>query len=76
MDIEGWEIKAFSGMANIIRDNPSLEMIIEVYPARLVEIGSSLEEYVGFLQRHFRIHIIGRDGPTGEVGLWDIQRAT
>lgn len=76
MDIEGGEPKALNGMTNIIKNSPNLKMIIEVFPARLVEIGSSLEEYIGFLQHHFQLHIIGRNGLTSEVGLWDIQRAT
>lgn len=76
MDIEGGETKALSGMPKIIKNSPSLKMIIEVFPEGLVEAGSSLEEYIGFLQRHFHLHSIGKGGLTSEMGLWDIQKAT
>ncbi len=76
MDIEGGEPKALHGMPKIIKNSPNLEMIIEVYPQGLVGIGSSLEEYIGFLQHYFQLHIIGERGLTSEVGLLDIQRAT
>ena len=74
MDIEGGETQALRGMTNIIRKNPNLKMIIEVFPAGLVEVGSSLVEYIGFLQQHFHLRIIERDGLSRDVGLWDIQR--
>ncbi len=72
MDIEGGETRALKGMAKIIRNNPNLEMMIEV---GLAEVGSSLEEYIGFLQRYFQLHIIGKCGLTSVVDLRDIQRA-
>lgn len=76
MDIEGGEAKALSGMAGIIKNNPNLGMITEVFPMKLIEAGSSLEEYIGFLQEHFQLYIIGKAKVTSEVGLWDIQKAT
>jgi len=76
MDIEGGETKALRGMTKIIKNNPSLKMIIEVFPEGLIKVGSNLEEYVGFLQRHFKLHIIGKYRATSDAGLQDIQMAT
>lgn len=73
MDIEGGETKALRGMLGIIMNNPNLEMIIEVSPVGLMRVGSSLEGFVNFLQRYFRLHIIGRNGLTDTVSLQDIQ---
>lgn len=75
MDIEGGEPKALRAMVKVIKNNPNLGMIIEVFPARLVEVGSSLEEYTDFLQHYFRLYIIGKSGLTSEVGLCGIQEA-
>jgi len=75
MDIEGGETKALKGMTKIIENNPNLKMILEVFPKGLEEVGSSLGEYIGFLQRYFDLYIIGGNGLIGEVGLWDIRRA-
>lgn len=75
MDIEGGETKAFKGMARIIHNSADLKMIIEVSSARLVEVGSNLGEYIGFLLRYFHLYIIGKNGLTSEVGLSGIERA-
>lgn len=76
MDIEGGETLALNGMAKIIKNNPNLKMIIEVFPTGLVRVSSSLEEYIGFLQRYFHLYIIGKTGLTSEVGLRDIRKVT
>ena len=74
MDIEGGEVKALAGMERIIDNNPNLKMIIEVFPIGLDNVGSSLEEFIGFLQKHFHLYIVGQR--YDEVGLADIQEAT
>jgi len=76
MDIEGGEAKAIKGMANIIKNNPNLKMIIEICPKGLRELGSSLEEHIGLLKNSFRLYIIGNGGITSEARLEDIQTAT
>ena len=75
MDIEGGETKALSGAVKTIENNINLEMMIEVFPERLVGAGSSLKEYVELLQYHFRLYIIRKCGLTGEAGLQDIRKA-
>ncbi len=74
MDVEGGETKAINGMTGIIKNNPSLKMIIEVCPSGLKELGSSLEEHIGFLRNHFRIHTVGKNGLASEASLEDIKR--
>jgi len=73
MDIEGGEMKALKGMSNIIKNNPNLMIMVEVFPNGLLEIGSSLEEYIGLLQRYFRLYFV--DGGN-EVGLGEIKQET
>lgn len=58
MDIEGSEVKALAGMQVIIRNNPSLILITEVFPKELKEASSSFEEYITKLQRNFTIQVI------------------
>ena len=74
MDIEGAETRAFRGMTRIIKNNPDLKMIVEVFPRGMFEAGSSLEEFISFLRQYFRLHIIEKRGLTSEVELPDIQR--
>lgn len=73
MDIEGGETRALKGMTNIIRNNPNLKMIVEVFPIGLKNVGSSLEEFMGSLQQYFKLYIVGGD-ETVDIGLKDIQR--
>lgn len=75
MDIEGAETQAINGMANIIKNNPDLKLMIEVCPKGLIELGSSLEEHIKLLQDNFRLHIIGKNGITEEASLQDIKMA-
>lgn len=58
MDIEGAEAKALVGMQGIIRDNPNVILVTEVYPEALRKAGSSVEEYVTKLLEWFDIRVI------------------
>ncbi len=74
MDIEGAETHAFRGMARIIKNNPDLKMIVEVFPRGMLEVGSSIEEFVSFLQQYFELYVIEKSGLRGAVDLQDIKR--
>jgi FkbM family methyltransferase len=58
MDIEGAEVLAFEGMQTIIRDNPHIILITEVFPKALLKAGSSFEEYVTKLLNQFDVKVI------------------
>jgi FkbM family methyltransferase len=58
MDIEGSEAKALVGMQGIIRDNPKLILVTEVFPEALKEAGSSVEAYVTALLKWFDVRVI------------------
>ena len=73
MDIEGGETNALKGMTNVIKNNPQLKMIVEVFPIGLKNVGSSLEEFVESLQRCFKLYIVG-GSDTVDVGLQEIQQ--
>ena len=73
MDVEGGEVKVLQGMTRVIKNNPSLKMMVEVLPEVLEKSGSNTDEYVALLQKDFRLRIICGDGLTGEVGLSDIK---
>jgi FkbM family methyltransferase len=77
MDVEGAETRALLGMTGVLRNNRDLKMIIEVFPKKLEEANSGLEELVSLLiQSRFRLHIIGKGGLGTEAGLGDIRAAT
>lgn len=75
MDIEGGETAALKGMQGIIKNNPELKMIVELFPIGLKRVGSSLEEFVDSLQQHFFLYIIEKDGSTSFTDLAGIRRA-
>jgi len=58
MDIEGAEALVLAGMQNVIRNNPNLILITEVYPRVLEIAGSTLKEYVLMLYEWFDVMII------------------
>jgi Ca2+-binding EF-hand superfamily protein len=62
-------------MQGIIKNNPDLKMIVELFPIGLGRVGSSLEEFVGTLQQHFRLFTVDRDGSVCFAELADIQKA-
>jgi FkbM family methyltransferase len=74
MDIEGGETNTLKGMTNIIRNNPNLKMIVEVFPIGLKNVGSSLEEFVESLQQYFMLYTVDSYGGTLVACLRDIQQ--
>jgi len=58
MDIEGSESLALKGMRNVIKHNPNLKLITEVYPERLKGLGSSLANYIDELKEYFDLSVI------------------
>lgn len=74
MDIEGGEVFALCGMKNIIRNNPDLMMIAEVYPAGLIEAGSTVKQYVSTLQEYFNLFTIDKHGRLDVATLDNIER--
>lgn len=74
MDIEGGERAAINGMVNTIKNNPNLQMVVEVYPPGLKRAGWTLKEYVSFLSQYFHLYIIGAKNLADEVGYCDIQK--
>jgi FkbM family methyltransferase len=72
MDVEGGECKALDGMSRLVRGNPKLQMLTEVYPEGLKRAGSSEREYVRMLRADFRLFMM--DGT--EAGEEDVVRAT
>lgn len=52
MDVEGAEPLVITGMTNIIQSNRQLKIVTELYPKRLIQWGSSAEEYLNMLLRH------------------------
>ncbi len=73
MDIEGGERAALNGMTKVIKSNPNLVMLIEVYPRGIAMAGGDLKEYIEFLITRFHLYIVGKNGITSEVGYMDIQ---
>lgn len=45
IDIEGAEVRAFSGMEKLIEENEKLKMFIEFYPDAIREMGDSPEDF-------------------------------
>jgi len=58
MDIEGAEALALAGMHSVIKNNPNLVLLTEVYPLGLEATGSSLELYVTELLQWFEVNLI------------------
>lgn len=58
MDIEGAEVKALVGMQRIIRDNPDLILVTEVFPEALQKAGTSFITYVAILLELFDVKVI------------------
>jgi len=52
MDVEGAEPLVIAGMTNIIQSNRQLKIVTELYPKRLIQWGSSPQEYLDMLLRH------------------------
>ncbi len=73
MDIEGGERVALNGMTEVIRNNPDLVMLVEVYLQGIASAGWDLKEYIDFLITRFHLHIVRKHGITSEVGYTDIQ---
>lgn len=65
IDIEGAEVTALEGMANILEKNQSLRIITEFYPNLLRMAGSSPEGYLGKLMEYgFKLYHINEQGKT------------
>ncbi len=73
MDIEGGERAALNGMTKVIRNNPDLVMLVEVYLQGIVSAGWDLKGYIDFLISRFHLHIVRKNGITDEAGYKDIQ---
>ncbi|MFC2122467.1 FkbM family methyltransferase [Bacteroidota bacterium] len=59
MDVEGAEPLVIAGMTKIIQSNRHLKIVTELNPKRLIQWGSSPQEYVDMLLRHgFEIYNI------------------
>ena len=62
MDIEGAEMAALEGMANIIKKNDNLRIITEFVPHRLIEAGVSPESFLNLITDYgFSIYVIDED---------------
>ena len=59
MDIEGAEFLALHGMKSLIKKNPEMVLVTEIFVPGLVSAGTSVKEYVYALEEmNFRFELI------------------
>lgn len=72
MDIEGAEMSALEGMANIIRENENLKIITEFYPEALQISGCSPLSFLNKLVKYgFKLYLINDERETIEAIIVD-----
>ena len=52
MDIQGYELHALRGAQRVIRENPGLKLLLELWPYALRQAGGSWKELVSMLESH------------------------
>lgn len=67
IDVEGGEINVIRGMERILKDNPQIQLIIEINPGVLARAGHSGEEILSHLtNRGFDMYRIEHNGSTSK----------
>lgn len=74
VDVEGWELEVFAGMANIFSNNANLSIVVEFSPTHLTRSGSKISDWEKMVNlQGFEVFMIDEvSGSLTKTGLQDL----